>query len=56
MTWHFPEGQVTTNQYILRKFYSRMFLWVEDGNWPSLNPRQVGERLARAFWVLQLWY
>jgi hypothetical protein len=38
-TWDFPEGQVTISQYILRIFYSRMILWVENGTWPSLGPR-----------------
>ena len=42
-TWDFPEGQVTISQYILRIFYSRMFLWVENGTWPSLDPRQDAE-------------
>jgi hypothetical protein len=39
-TWDFSEDQVTISQYILRIFYSRMFLWVENGTWPSLDPRQ----------------
>ena len=42
-TWDFPEGQVTISQYILRIFYSRMFLWVENGTWPSLDSRQEWE-------------
>ena len=48
-TWDFPEGQVTISQYILRIFYSRMFLWVENGTWPSLDPRQEGEAVRRVW-------
>ena len=40
-TWDFPEGTII--QYILRIFYSRMFLWVENGTWPSFDPRRDGE-------------
>jgi hypothetical protein len=43
----FPEGQVSISQYILRIFYSRMFLWVENGIWPSLDPRQEEEAVRR---------
>jgi hypothetical protein len=46
-TWDFSEGRVTISQYILwgflRIFYSKMFLWVENGTWPSFDPRRDGE-------------
>ena len=54
-TWDFPEGQVTISQYILRIFYSRMFLWVENGTWPSLDSRQEGEAVRRVWdWKIPL--
>jgi hypothetical protein len=42
-TWDFPEDQLNISQYILRILYSRRFLWVENGTWPSLDPRLEGE-------------
>jgi hypothetical protein len=48
-TWDFPEGQVTISQYILRIFYSRMFLWMENGTWPILGPRQEEEAIRRVW-------
>jgi len=48
-TWDFPEGQITINQYILKSFYSRMFLWVENGTWPTLDPRQEEEAVRRVW-------
>ena len=52
-TWGFPEGQVTISQYILRIFYSTLILWVENGTWPSLDPRRVGVRLVKVPRALQ---
>jgi hypothetical protein len=48
-TWDFPEVQATISQYILRIYYSRMFLWVENGTWPSLDPRWEGEAVWRVW-------
>jgi hypothetical protein len=46
-TWDIPEDQMTISKYILRSFYSRMFLWVENGNWLRLEHRQEGEDRKR---------
>jgi hypothetical protein len=46
---NFTERQVTISQYILRIFYSGMFLWVENETWPSLDSR-LERKAVRRVW------